>query len=71
MLFFCIDDEKIAIDNLSHVMKKEGYEVTTTQSSVRALTLLEGGRFDVVLTDLKMEKVDGMPKRSDSLNFAT
>ncbi|MBF0608028.1 MAG: sigma-54-dependent Fis family transcriptional regulator [Magnetococcales bacterium] len=55
-----VDDEKIAIDNLSHVMKKEGYEVTATQSSVRALTLLEGGGFDVVLTDLKMERVDGM-----------
>ncbi|MBF0338771.1 MAG: sigma-54-dependent Fis family transcriptional regulator [Nitrospirae bacterium] len=55
-----VDDEKIAVDNLSHVMKKEGYEVTATQSSVRALTLLEGGVFDVVLTDLKMERVDGM-----------
>ncbi|MBF0538697.1 MAG: sigma-54-dependent Fis family transcriptional regulator [Nitrospirae bacterium] len=55
-----VDDEKIAVDNLSHVMKKAGYEVVGTQSSTRALTLLEGGRFDVVLTDLKMEKVDGM-----------
>jgi DNA-binding NtrC family response regulator len=41
-------------------MKKEGYEVTGTQSGQNALKLLEEQPFDVVLTDLKMEKVDGM-----------
>jgi len=55
-----IDDERIALRNLEHVMKKEGYEVTGTQSGPNALKLLEEQRFDVVLTDLRMEKVDGM-----------
>ncbi len=55
-----IDDEKIALKNLEHVMKKEGYEVTSTQSGQNALKLLDGKQFDVVLTDLRMEKVDGM-----------
>jgi DNA-binding NtrC family response regulator len=41
-------------------MKKEGYEVTATQSGPNALKLLEEQQFDVVLTDLKMEKVDGL-----------
>lgn len=55
-----VDDEKIALKNLEHVMKKEGYEVTGTQSGQNALKLLDDNIFDVVLTDLKMEKVDGM-----------
>src|SRR4030066_992850 len=55
-----IDDEKIALKNLEHVMKKEGYAVTGTQSGQNALKMLEEQSFDVVLTDLKMEKVDGM-----------
>jgi DNA-binding NtrC family response regulator len=55
-----IDDERIALRNLEHVMKKEGYEVTGTQSGPNALKLLEETHFDVVLTDLRMEKVDGM-----------
>ena len=55
-----VDDEKIALKNLEHVMKKEGYDVTATQSGQNALKLLEERQFDVVLTDLKMEKVDGM-----------
>ncbi|MDP2879379.1 MAG: response regulator, partial [Sulfuricella sp.] len=55
-----VDDEKIALKNLEHVLKKEGYEVAATQSGANALALLEKQPFDVVLTDLRMEKVDGM-----------
>jgi DNA-binding NtrC family response regulator len=55
-----IDDERVALKNLEYVMKKEGYEVTATQSGQNALKLLEEQQFDVVLTDLKMEKVDGL-----------
>lgn len=55
-----IDDERVALRNLEHVMKKEGYQVTGTQSGVNALKLLEEQHFDVLLTDLRMEKVDGM-----------
>jgi len=55
-----VDDEKVTMKNLEHVMKKEGYEVVGTESGQNALKLLEENQFDVVLTDLKMEKVDGM-----------
>jgi DNA-binding NtrC family response regulator len=55
-----IDDEKITLKNLEHVMKKEGYDVIGTDRGPHALKLLEEQHFDVVLTDLKMEKVDGM-----------
>jgi DNA-binding NtrC family response regulator len=55
-----VEDERIALKNLEHVMKKEGYEVVGTERGPTALKLLEEQQFDVVLTDLKMEKVDGM-----------
>jgi DNA-binding NtrC family response regulator len=55
-----VDDEKVALRNLEHVMKKEGYEVAATQSGANALALLGKQAFDVVLTDLRMEKTDGM-----------
>lgn len=55
-----VDDEKIALKNLAHVLKKENYEVTTTTSGRIALKWVEERNFDVVLTDLRMEKVDGM-----------
>jgi DNA-binding NtrC family response regulator len=55
-----VDDEQIALRNLEHIMVKEGYAVQATHSGPNALKLIEEKRFDVVLTDLKMEKVDGM-----------
>jgi len=65
-----VDDEKIALKNLEHVMKKEDYEVVGTQSGQNALKLLEEQQFDIVMTDLKMEKVDGMQvlKKSKELH---
>jgi len=64
-----IDDERVALRNLEHVMKKEGYDVTATQSGPNALKLLDEQQFDVVLTDLRMEKVDGMQILRKSREF--
>jgi DNA-binding NtrC family response regulator len=55
-----VDDEAAAVRNLAHVFRKEGYEVSTSQSGPAGLKALDQGRFDVILTDLRMERVDGM-----------
>ncbi len=55
-----VDDEVIARENLEHILKKEGYEVVSVDSGTRALDELERKEFDLVLTDLKMQRVDGM-----------
>jgi DNA-binding NtrC family response regulator len=55
-----VDDERIALANLKHVLGKAGYEVTATSSGARALEMLDAEPFDAVLTDLRMEQVDGM-----------
>ncbi|MEW5787233.1 MAG: sigma-54 dependent transcriptional regulator [Pseudomonadota bacterium] len=55
-----VDDERIALRNLEHVLAKEGYQITATQSGPHALELLDAQPFDLVLTDMKMDKVDGM-----------
>lgn len=55
-----VDDEKVTLKNLERAMKKEGYEVVGTHSGVSALKILDREEFDLVLTDLRMEQVDGM-----------
>jgi DNA-binding NtrC family response regulator len=55
-----VDDEAIALRNLERVFSKEGYQVSTASNGQNALRLLRQQSFDLVLTDLKMEKVDGM-----------
>ena len=54
-----VENEKFALKNLVHIMKKEGYDTTGTSSGPQALKLLHKQEFDLVLTDLKMERVDG------------
>jgi ATP-dependent Lon protease len=55
-----VDDEKITRQNLEHVFKKDGYLVNTASNGSEALNILEKSAFDVVVTDLKMGKVDGL-----------
>lgn len=54
-----VDDEKIARTNLEYVLTKEGYRVDTAANGVEALARLQKQRYDLVLTDLKMDKMDG------------
>lgn len=55
-----VDDEKIFLANLEYVLNKEGYDVVGIQSGPVALERLEKEQFNVVVTDLRMPKVDGM-----------
>jgi two-component system response regulator HydG len=55
-----VDDEIIILKNLVHVMEKEGYEVVGVSSGPSALKILEEQEFDILLTDIKMKKVDGI-----------
>jgi DNA-binding NtrC family response regulator len=55
-----VDDDQIALRNLERIIKKGGYKVVLTQSGPNALKLIEEQIFDIVLTDLKMAKVDGI-----------
>mgnify|MGYP001626205864 CR=1 FL=1 len=55
-----VEDERVTLRNLEYVLKQEGYEVVATTSGTNALKLLQENNFDLVLTDLKLEKVDGI-----------
>jgi two-component system, NtrC family, response regulator HydG len=55
-----VDDEEVALKNLCHVLRKEGYRVTAAKSGKQALAYLDKQFFSLVLTDLKMPQVDGM-----------
>ena len=55
-----VEDEDIARKNLEHILIKTGYEVISVNNGSKAIELLHSKHFDLVITDLKMEKVDGM-----------
>lgn len=55
-----VDDEEIARTNMEYVLKKEGFLVSTAVNGQEALEKLKHEDFELVLTDLKMEKMDGI-----------
>ncbi|MGC8490978.1 MAG: endopeptidase La [Syntrophobacteraceae bacterium] len=55
-----VDDEEIARTNVEYVLRKDGYQVATAFDGADALEKLGQKEFELVLTDLKMERMDGL-----------
>jgi two-component system response regulator PilR (NtrC family) len=55
-----VDDEQSLRDVLSIMLKRAGYAVTTAIDGEEAVELLNREIFDLVITDLRMPKIDGM-----------
>ena len=55
-----VDDEKSMREFLDIVLAKEGYHVVCAGDGEEACQVLEKGRFDLVITDIRMKTVDGL-----------
>lgn len=56
-----VDDEEVARDNLQHYFKSIGHTVQVAVNGIDALQQFEDSdHFDVMITDLKMDKMDGL-----------
>ncbi|MEM6532201.1 MAG: HD domain-containing phosphohydrolase [Myxococcota bacterium] len=55
-----VDDEPVILDILRDVLEYEGFDVTTVGDGELALERLRAEAFDLLLTDLKMPRVDGL-----------
>jgi len=55
-----IDDEKMVGDRLKPALAKVGYSVETLMDSRKALQRIDENEFDVIVTDIMMEEVDGI-----------
>ena len=55
-----LDDEPIVLKRLKPALEKAGYEVEAFSRSLEASDRIMETEFDIVITDLKMEGLDGM-----------
>ena len=55
-----VDDEPSMRELLDITLKQEGYDVTLADGGEAAISALEETVFDLVVTDLRMRKVDGL-----------
>lgn len=62
-----VDDERDICRALEFLLSREGYKVVTANNGQEALKKVESDDFDLVISDLKMEGVDGMQVLERSL----
>ena len=55
-----LDDEPIVCKRLQPSLEKLGFAVDTFTQSVEAMHQVQQSAYDIVITDLKMEEIDGM-----------
>jgi DNA-binding NtrC family response regulator len=55
-----VDDEPIACSRLKTALEKHGYDVETCGSGADAFERLRARRFRVVVTDIRMDDIDGL-----------
>ncbi len=54
------DDDLSLREFLTIFLRREGHEVEVAANGLKALELLEGNRFDLALTDIRMPRMDGL-----------
>ena len=55
-----VDDEQGILDTLSEFLREKGYEVHPFADAINALPALKNNGYDVLITDIKMPKIDGL-----------
>lgn len=55
-----IDDEKAIRNTLKEILNYEGYEVELAEDGFKALEMMEENKYEVVLCDIKMPRMDGI-----------
>lgn len=55
-----VDDEPPVCDMLAEKLRKEGYDCSTGSSAEEGLALLARERFDIILSDLRMQGISGL-----------
>lgn len=55
-----IDDDKLITVTLRRLLTREGYNVSTALSGIKALALIEKSDFDLIMSDVKMPEMDGI-----------
>jgi two-component system nitrogen regulation response regulator NtrX len=65
-----IDDERAIRSTLREILEYENYEVEDVDNGVEGLELIKKKKFDLVLCDIKMNRMDGMEVLEQALAFS-
>ncbi|MCJ7773161.1 MAG: response regulator [Desulfobacterales bacterium] len=65
-----VDDDKFILQSVGNILEKSGYDITRADSGQKAIEFIEKEEFDMVLTDLIMDSIDGIEvlKKTKEIN---
>ena len=64
------DDEELIRETLRDILEHEGYKTDLAKDGENALQLIRKIKYDIILCDIKMPKVDGMDVLEQSMELA-
>ena len=59
-LILVVDDDRSTVEMLGIMLEAQGYEVLGAQDAARAMELLCSNRVSLVISDIKMPRMDGI-----------
>jgi CheY-like chemotaxis protein len=63
-----VEDEPTSLECTSHFLRKQGYEVREARDGAEAIELIDNSHFDLVLSDIRMPRVDGVALATNILS---
>jgi two-component system OmpR family response regulator len=60
MKILVVDDDKLILEAISHVLKVEGYEVLIAESGYQALDIIDKMKIDLIISDVMMPNISGL-----------
>jgi CheY-like chemotaxis protein len=55
-----VDDDKVLVDTLAEILRRHGYKPVALYSGEEAVELAQRFRPDVILSDIRMSRLDGV-----------
>jgi len=63
-----VEDEPASLECISHFLRKQGYAVREARDGAEAIELLDNSQFDLVPSDIRMPRVDGVALATNILS---
>ncbi len=65
-----VDDEKLIVKGIKFSLEQDGFEVTAAYDGEEALNYIKEGRFDLVVLDVMLPKMDGLEVCQQTRDFS-
>ena len=55
-----IDDEKLVVESLKKLLKREGYDANIAKNGTEAMEQIQKNDFDLIVSDIRMPDINGI-----------